>query len=37
MFTWVLLDGLLNGFQKFDFFIVEICILTRDFWVIFEN
>ncbi len=24
-------------FQNFDFFIVEICILIWDFWVIFEN
>ncbi len=31
MFTWVLLDGLLNGFSKFGFFIVEICILMWDF------
>ncbi len=37
MFTWVLLDGFLNGFSKSLFFIVEICILIRDFWVIFEN
>ncbi len=37
MFTWVLLDGFLNGFPKLGFFIVEICILIRDFWVIFEN
>ncbi len=37
MFTWVLLDGFLKGFSKFGFFIVEICILIRDFWVIFEN
>ncbi len=33
----VLLDGFLDGFSKFWFFIVEICILIRDFWVIFEN
>jgi hypothetical protein len=33
----VLLDGFLDGFSKFGFFIVEICILIRDFWVIFEN
>ena len=26
-----------NGFSKFWFFIVKICILIRDFWVIFEN
>ncbi len=37
MFTWVLLDVFLNGFSKFRFFIVEICILIWDFWVIFEN
>ncbi len=37
MFTWVLLDGFLNGFWKIWFFIVEICILIGDFWVIFEN
>ncbi len=30
-------DGFLDGFSKFWFFIVEICILIRDFWVIFEN
>ncbi len=36
-FTLVLLDGFLNGFSKFQFFIVEICTLIRDFWVIFEN
>ncbi len=35
--TWVLLDGFLNGFSKIRFFIVEIYILIRDFWVIFEN
>ncbi len=35
--TMVLLDGFLNGFPKFWFFIGEICILIRDFWVIFEN
>jgi hypothetical protein len=28
----VLLDGFLEGFSKFWFFIVEICILIRDFW-----
>ncbi len=33
----VLLDGFLDGFSKFWYFIVEICILIRDFWVIFEN
>jgi hypothetical protein len=37
MFTWVLLDGFLSGFLKIRFFIVEICILIRDFWVIIEN
>jgi hypothetical protein len=37
MLTWVLLDGFLNNFSKIRFFIVEICILIRDFWVIFEN
>jgi hypothetical protein len=31
MFTWVLLDGFLNGFSKFGFFIVEIYILMWDF------
>ncbi len=36
-FTLVLLDGFINGFSKFWFFIVEICILIGDFWVIFEN
>ncbi len=35
MFTWVLLDGFLNGFWKIWFFIVGI--LIGDFWVIFEN
>jgi hypothetical protein len=37
MFTWILLDGFLNVFSKIRFFIVDICILIRDFWVIFEN
>ncbi len=37
MFTWVLLDGFLNGFAKFGFLIVEICISIWDFWVIFKN
>ena len=37
IFTMVLLDGFLDGFSQFWFFIVEICILIRDFWVIFEN
>ncbi len=36
MFTWALLDWFLNGVSKFGFFIVEICILIWDFWVIFE-
>ncbi len=36
-FTLVLLDGFLNGFSELRFFIVEICILIWDFWVIFEN
>jgi hypothetical protein len=37
MYTGVLLDGFLNGFSKFGFFIVKIRILIWDFWVIFEN
>jgi hypothetical protein len=37
IFTWVLLDEFLNGFSKFGFFMVEICILIRHFWVIFKN
>ncbi len=37
IFTLVLLDGFLDSFSKFWFFIGEICILIRDFWVIFEN
>ncbi len=37
IFTMVLLNEFLDGFSKFWFFIVEICILIRDFWVIFEN
>ncbi len=36
-FSLVLLDGFKNGFSKFRFFVVEICILIGDFWVIFEN
>jgi hypothetical protein len=36
IFTLVLLDRFLDGFSKFGFFIGEICILNRDFWVIFE-
>jgi hypothetical protein len=31
IFTLVLLDGFLDGFSKFGFFIGEICILIRDF------
>ena len=37
IFTMVLLDGFLDGFSKFLFFIVKICVLIRDFLVIFEN
>ncbi len=37
IFTLVLLDRFLDGFSKFVFFIGEICILIRDFWVISEN
>ena len=37
IFTLVLLDRFLDGFSKFGFFIGKICILVRDFWVIFEN
>ncbi len=37
MFTLVLLDEFLDGFPKFWFFIVEICISVWYFWVIFEN
>ncbi len=37
IFTLVLSDRFLDGFSKFGFFIGEICILFRDFWVIFEN
>ncbi len=37
IFTLVLLDRFLDGFSKFWFFIGEICILIRGFWVIFEN
>ncbi len=37
IFTLVLLDGFLDNFSKFRFFIGEICILIRDFWVILEN
>jgi hypothetical protein len=36
-FTLVLLNRFLNGFSKFRFFVVEICILFGDFWVIFKN
>ncbi len=35
IFTLVLIDGFLDGFSKFWFFVVEICILIRDIWVIF--
>jgi hypothetical protein len=31
MVTWVLLDVFLNGFSKFGFFTVEICIKIWDF------
>ncbi len=37
IFSLVLLDRFLDGFSKFGCFIGEICILIRDFWVIFEN
>ncbi len=37
IFTLVLLDRFLDSFLKFGFFIGEIFILIRDFWVIFEN
>jgi hypothetical protein len=37
MCPWVSIDGFLNGFSKFVFFIVEICILIWDFWLIFEK
>ncbi len=37
MFTLVLLNGYLDDFSKFIFFIVKICMLIWDFWVIFEN
>ncbi len=37
IFTLFLWDRFLDGFSKFGFFIGEICILIRDFWVIFEN
>ncbi len=33
----VLLDRFLDGFSKFRFFLGEICIIIRDFRVIFEN
>ncbi len=36
-FTLVLLDGFKDGFSKFWFFVVEICILIGDFWVLLEN
>ncbi len=31
------IDRFLDDFSKFGFFTGEICILIRDFWVIFEN
>ncbi len=37
IFTLVLSDRFLDGFSKFWLFIGEICILIRDFWVIFKN
>jgi hypothetical protein len=37
IFPLVLLDRFLDSFSKFGFFIGEICILIRDFWVIFKN
>ncbi len=37
IFTLVLLDGFLDGFSQFRFFICKICILIRDFCVIFKN
>jgi hypothetical protein len=37
IFSLVLLDRFLDSFSKFGFFIGKICILIRDFWVIFEN
>ncbi len=37
IFTLVLLDSFLASFSKFLFFIGEIYILIRDFWVIFKN
>ncbi len=37
IFTLVLLDRFLDGFKKYGFFTGKICILIRDFWVIFEN
>ncbi len=37
IFTLVLLDGFIDGFSKFWFYIGEIFILIRDFWVIFKN
>jgi hypothetical protein len=37
IFTLVLLDGVLDGFSKFWFFIIKICILIWYFWAIFEN
>ncbi len=37
MFTLVLLDGILDGFPKFQLFIDENDILNRLFWVFYEN
>ncbi len=37
IFTLVLQVGFLDGFSKFPFFLVKICILIWYFWVIFEN
>jgi hypothetical protein len=37
IFTLVLLDRFLDCFSKFGFVRGDICILIRDFWVIFEN
>ncbi len=37
MFTFVLLDGFLDGFSTFRLIIVQICILIWYFWVNFQN
>jgi hypothetical protein len=37
IFILVPSDRFLDGISKFWFFIGEICILIRDFWVVFEN